>query len=266
MSAAPRGRGRGTRPGARRTRGGGRGTTGGGRAAPRRQAGRGRGTGRTRVSRGLLVAVGALAVLSALAVVYFSPLLGVREVQVAGVSVLSPDDVRSRAAIAEGTPLARLDAEGVSARVRELPRVASVEVRRSWPHTVVLQVVERTPVAVVKEPDGPKLVDGTGLAYAAAPEGAAGLPELVVQRAAPDDPATAAGVRVLVSVPEKVRQEVLTVTARSPSDVRLTLSAGREVRWGGGADSERKAAVLAALLTRPGTVYDVSAPELPTVA
>ncbi|SHF33706.1 cell division protein FtsQ [Streptoalloteichus hindustanus] len=207
-----------------------------------------------------------LAVLSLLAVVYFSPLLGVREVQVTGVSVLGADDVRRQAAIAEGTPLARLDAEGVSSRVRGMPRVASVEVRRSWPDTVVLQVVERTPVAVVKEGDGSKLVDGTGTAYAPAPEGAAGLPELVVERAGPDDPATAVGVRVLVSIPERVRQEVLTVTARTPGDVRLTLSAGREVRWGGGADSERKAAVLAALLTRPGSVYDISAPELPTVA
>jgi cell division protein FtsQ len=38
------------------------------------------------------------------------------------------------------------------------------------------------------------------------------------------------------------------------------------VKWGNSADSERKAMVLAALLTRPGKTYDVSAPDLPTVS
>jgi cell division protein FtsQ len=48
--------------------------------------------------------------------------------------------------------------------------------------------------------------------------------------------------------------------------VRLKLSAGREVRWGGVADSSRKGAVLMVLLTRDGTTFDVSSPDLPTVS
>ncbi len=43
------------------------------------------------------------------------------------------------------------------------------------------------------------------------------------------------------------------------------LTGGREVRWGADADNERKAAVLGALLTRPGTLYDVSTPQLAVV-
>jgi cell division protein FtsQ len=38
------------------------------------------------------------------------------------------------------------------------------------------------------------------------------------------------------------------------------------VRWGADADDARKAAVLAPLLTRPGSTYDVSTPDLPVVS
>ena len=40
---------------------------------------------------------------------------------------------------------------------------------------------------------------------------------------------------------------------------------GREVRWGGVEQGDRKAAVLVPLLTQPGKIYDVSSPTLPTI-
>jgi len=199
--------------------------------------------------------------------VLFSPLLGVRTVEVVGVRSLSAGDVRAAAAVPEREPMLRVDLEEIRRRVKQLSLVADVRVDRSWPSTLVVEVTERVPVAVFKAEDGQWLVDATGLAYTpATSEEATGLPELVVPRAVPDDPATAVAVRVLTVLPERVRQELLAVTAHSPHDVRLTLSAGREVRWGGARDAERKAAVLDVLLSRPGKVYDVSAPELPTVA
>ena len=63
-----------------------------------------------------------------------------------------------------------------------------------------------------------------------------------------------------------LREDVLSVTADSPSDIRLMLSGSREARWGSSADTVRKAAVLDVLMTRKGTVFDVSSPELPTVS
>jgi cell division protein FtsQ len=92
------------------------------------------------------------------------------------------------------------------------------------------------------------------------------MPELQVQHAAPDDPATVAAVQVLAALPNQVRAEVLAVSASTPSNVRLTLTAGREVLWGSTADSQRKAAVLVPLLTRDGKIYNVEAPELTTVS
>jgi cell division protein FtsQ len=59
---------------------------------------------------------------------------------------------------------------------------------------------------------------------------------------------------------------VLTVTARTPGSVTLGLTGGHTIRWGSADDSARKAAVLAALMTQPGRVYDVSSPDLPTIS
>lgn len=211
-------------------------------------------------------AVALLTLLTVLGLAYavlFTSLLGVRAVEVEGLVELEPAAVREAADIDPGAPLVRLDTEGIAARVRELPRVADVRVARVLPGTVRLVVQERTPVAVLKAADGAHLVDSTGKDYATVPQEPAGLPELKV----PADPrATGAAVAVLIQLPQGLRDEVLSVSAGTGADVKLTLTAGREVRWGSAAETPRKAAVLEVLLTRPGTVFDVSSPELPTVS
>jgi cell division protein FtsQ len=55
------------------------------------------------------------------------------------------------------------------------------------------------------------------------------------------------------------------VAAASADDVTLVLRDRTRIVWGSAADSARKADVLRALLRRPGTVYDVSAPDAPAV-
>jgi cell division protein FtsQ len=59
---------------------------------------------------------------------------------------------------------------------------------------------------------------------------------------------------------------VASVTAKTPGSVQLALADGRTIKWGGAENSQRKAAVLAPLLTRPGKTYDVATPEFPTVS
>lgn len=196
----------------------------------------------------------------------FTSLLGVRSVEVSGTKQVPADAVRAAAAIEPGTPLARLDTDAVVARVATLPRVFAVAVERSWPSTVEIIVTERSPVAVVSQSDGVHLVDGTGLDYAVVKQPPAGLPELAVDTVSPDDPATRSAVEVLGAIPQQLRAQVVKVTAATPGNVQLILADGRTVKWGSAENSERKAAVLAALLTQPGKVYDVATPDFPTLS
>ncbi|MFD7658281.1 cell division protein FtsQ/DivIB [Actinosynnema sp. NPDC059797] len=230
------------------------------RPAPRRRPSRVP-SRRTVLRRRLVAVLVLVAVTVAVCAVWFTPALGVREVQVRGVAELTSAEVVEAAAIRPGTPLVRVDGGEVAERVRALPRVADVLVERVLPGLVRLTVDERDPVGVLTGPDGAHLVDATGRDYATVAQPPAGLPEL---KASGD--ALAAAVAVVTQLPEALRSEVLVVSAESPSGVRLTLSAGREVRWGSADDTPRKAAVLDVLLTRDGTVFDVSSPQLPTVS
>lgn len=207
-----------------------------------------------------------LAVLALGYLVTFTSVLGVRSVDVFGTRDLSVDEVRRQAAIEPGTPMVRLDTDEVVARVAELPRVFGVEVSRSWPSGVEITVTERDPVAVRQLPDGVHLVDRTGLDYTTVRTRPPGLPLLRVAEVGPDDPSTRAAVTVIRAIPEQLRKKVVEVAAKTPGSVTLTLGNKRVVRWGNAEDNERKAAVLAPLLTRPGKVYDVATPEFPTVS
>jgi cell division protein FtsQ len=210
-----------------------------------------------------------LVVLGVLVVAYlvmFTSLLGVRSVEVTGIREIPREDVLDAADIQNGTPMVRLDADEAAARVAKLPRVFEVRVERSWPSTVEIIITERTPVAVLRAGGKLHLIDATGLDYAVAGAAPAGLPTLVMPNVGPDNPATMSAVTVLGAIPKQLEDQVTTVTANTPGDVRLTLSDGRVVKWGDARDNARKAAVLAALLTRPGKTYDVATPDFPTVS
>ncbi|GAB3466042.1 FtsQ-type POTRA domain-containing protein [Actinophytocola sediminis] len=198
--------------------------------------------------------------------IWFTSALGVRSVDVTGTRDLSPEEVRAAAAIEPGMPMVRLDTDEVRQRVAGLARVFAVEVSRSWPSTVEIVVTERDPVAVTVLPDGVHLVDRTGLDYTTVRDRPAGLPLLRVEQVGPDDPATRAAVTVLRAIPEQLRKKVVEVSAATAGSVQLVLGDKRVVKWGNAEDNERKAAVLAPLLTRPGRTYDVVTPEFPTVS
>lgn len=213
-----------------------------------------------------VVLVTFIGVVAVIYIVFFTGVFGVRQVDVTGIKGLTADEVRAAAAVEMGRPLIRLDTDEIAERVSHLPRVWHVSVERSWPTTVTITVDERGPVGYVSKPDGAHMVDASGVDFAVIPEPPTGLPVLDLATPAPGDPATKAVVEVLGRIPQQLRGMVTGLGAKTAGSVQLALTDGRVVKWGNSADSERKAMVLAALLTRPGKTYDVSAPDLPTVS
>jgi cell division protein FtsQ len=221
---------------------------------------------RRAVSRRLIVIMSVITMLAIGYLIVFTSLFGVKSVEVSGATTIPAETIRAAAAIEDGTPLVRLDTDEVRARVAALPKVFSAEVTRSFPNTVEIAIVERGPVAMITAADGVHLVDSTGLDYEIVKAPPQVLPELVVDAARPDDPATASAVSILTAIPQQLRAQLVRVTAKTPGNVQLTLADGRLIKWGSAENSARKAAVLAPLLTRPGKVYDVATPDFPTVA
>jgi len=221
---------------------------------------------RRRLAAALFGAVVLLAVvgLGTRVLLYDAGLANVEEVTVTGLSTVPEQVVRDAAAVTAGGPLISTDTAGVARRVATVEGVASVEVRRAWPHTVEIEVTERVPVALWASPQGLFEVDATGLSYRRAPEPPPALPRLVFTGVGPQDPATTAAITVLRGLTEPLRAQVATV-AVAGTQVTLGLVDERSVRWGDPERSADKVAVLGPLLGQPGTVYDVSSPDLPTV-
>ncbi len=205
-----------------------------------------------------------IVVIVLLAVAYFTPLLSVRTVRVEGLSAVPEQDVRTVLHIPDGRSILRIDTDDIARRVAALPKVRSARVQREFPSTVRVTVDERRAVLFFDSPQGPHLVDTEGVEFAIEPA-PPGVAKLTTDHPGGADPATRAAVAVLDAAPPALRSQVGEVAARSVSDIELHLRDGRTVVWGGVDDSERKAAVVLPVLTREGTVFDVSSPDLVTV-
>lgn len=178
-----------------------------------------------------------------------SPLLAVRTVQVDGARSLTAAEVRDAAGLGTGTPLLKVDVDAAAARVRRLPQVASAEVARGWPDRVVVTVTERVPVAVVDMAGHESLADASGVLFETVTgEPPAGVVPLVVAHPGPTDAATRAGLAAIVALPASIRSDVRGASATSGEDVVLHLTDDTTVLWGDGDQAKAKAAALAALL------------------
>ncbi|GAB3152223.1 cell division protein FtsQ/DivIB [Amycolatopsis sp. NPDC004378] len=234
------------------------------RSAPRTRPNR-----RVEIRRRWVALLSVLTVIALVYLLFFSSMLGAQDVAVTGSRTVPADQIRAVAAVPVDKPMLRLSTDEIRDRVAQMPGIATVEVSRSWPNTVEIAVTERTAIAFFDSGpggDGVHLVDGGGVVFKTVHARPAGLPELKLPKVSADDPVTRAVTAVLGVIPEQLLKQVTTATAKTPASVEFTLSSGKIVRWGTAEQTDRKAKVLAALLTQDGKVYDVAAPELPTIS
>jgi len=192
--------------------------------------------------------------------------LGVQRVDIRGAGYVGADAIRTAAAIPADAPLLGLDTGAVARRVERLAPVAHADVSRRLPSTVIIDVRLRVAVATVPiDKHTYVLLDATGVAFRTVSAAPDGLPVVEVARPGPGDPSTVGALRVLAALPSDLRDQLDHITARTPSEIDLLLTDGREIVWGDATDNATKARVAVSLLAHPGTVIDVSAPNLVTV-
>ena len=198
-------------------------------------------------------------------VIAFSPMFGVRTVQVLGARSVSVADIESAAKITHGRPLVRVDTAAIERRVERLARIASASVRVSYPSTVVITVTERLAVGYLSQGATTTLVDRTGRPFQTVRK-APNLPHLIASGAAAYDPATVQALATVAGTLNPIlHKAVAAVVGDDPDHIRLLLRDGRLAIWGSADDSPRKVIVLTALLRRSGQSFDVSDPALVVV-
>ena len=90
---------------------------------------------------------------------------GIRETQVRGCKELTEKDVLVLAALKPTQNLLAVNADAIRDRVRSNPWVKDVYVGRELPERLVIEVRERTAIALLKKDDGFYLMDADGLAF-----------------------------------------------------------------------------------------------------
>ena len=199
--------------------------------------------------------------------VAFSSVLGVHDVKIEGLRTLNEDRVRNTADVSTGEPLATLDTGAVAERIEELPRVAEASVQRSWPRGLTVEVRERETVAVIDDDGTLRGIDQSGTAYRRYQSAPDGAPTIALDPGVDDQQTVLAeAAAVLAALDADLAKRVADVEVGGIDSIDLLLRNGDRVRWGSADESERKGAVLEALLETPARVYDVTAPEHPATS
>jgi cell division protein FtsQ len=216
--------------------------------------------------RPVLAVVVVLAVIGgAVWAVWFSTLLSVQSVEVTGTSTLKPGQVRRAAGVELGKPLVSVDLEAVRARIAALAPIEHVEVSRQWPDEVLIDVTERTPVAVIDFGGRLRGLDKDGVVFQQYSSAPAGLPKVTTPLGTSAE-ALREAAEVVAALPVDLTRIVDHVEVRTVDQITLALTDGRSVVWGSADESAQKAQVLQALLSHDATTYDVSVPGQPTTA
>lgn len=224
----------------------------------------------------LVGCLAAAALLAGVAGATRSPLLDVDHVRVLGAEHTPGSEIVAAGRLASSPAMLDVDTASLARRVEELPWVLEADVRREWPSTIRVDVVERRPAAVL--PAGGEawaLVDGTGRILASGPDKPAGLPVLGAVPA-PGRPGTLVpeqvrpSLAVAAAMPEELRARIADVATVPGGEVELQLvPPGGLVRLGLPVDLDEKLGVLSTVLARADlggvAVIDVRVPRAPAL-
>lgn len=191
---------------------------------------------------------------------WYSNLLIVKSIEVRGAKDVPIQLITDTAQVSLNTQLLRVPTVSVVERLQTITQIGRAEVRRGWPSTLVIDISERSPVAVTDIGSGRLLVDQTGFPYLPAPQDA-NFPFV----SGPDDSSRAATYVVWQSFPEWLKPEIASTNADNPNSIWLMMTSGRKVLWGNTERAAEKSAVLKVLRRMAGSTYDVSTPEVPVV-
>jgi cell division protein FtsQ len=209
-----------------------------------------------------------------------SPLFGLSAVRVRGTTVLSEDEVLAASGVRVGEPYLSVDPAAIRRRLEAMPWVGHADVRREYPSSLRITVVERTPVASIIAARRYLLVAADGVVLKAATAKPPGVPFVAdvpvpagIDPGArlPADGPLSNAIDALGGLRPELARLVVAVQARSVDDLRFRLRGGMRVLYGLAADQPAKDTAVLLIsnkLRREGRkvmLIDVRNPSAPTV-
>ncbi|CAB4763687.1 MAG: FtsQ-type POTRA domain-containing protein [Actinobacteria bacterium] len=222
---------------------------------------------RIQIASGLVILLVAAVVGLAL-----SPLFAVQKVTILGRNGIEEAALVSGSGISMGDHLVAVDLAAARDALMDMPWVASAHVERKWPHTVVFNITEQKPAALLQSADSLVLVSSTGRILQSEPEAAPGqlllkldgaillarnestgpssLPadQGLVGKTVSSDVSQAVG--VLERMPDSLRSEVAGARLSKAGALSLELTDGTQVLFGPPEDISAKLLAVESVLNQ----------------
>lgn len=201
---------------------------------------------------------------------YHSPFLAVTDVMIEGSAESRALEIVAAEGVAAGVPTINVRAGAIEAALLEDPWIAAASVHVTWPDTVEVEILERTPAAWVHAGEVWLLADTTGVVLevtATVPEGeptisvgtTATLPGATVE------PTAVAALEFLDALPDGLAADA---SIGGTVGALEAVVAGHDVVLGYSSDMRAKALAVSALLESDlpaGASLNVVSPERPAV-
>ncbi|WP_258359336.1 cell division protein FtsQ/DivIB [Moorella sulfitireducens] len=196
-----------------------------------------------------------LFLLTVAALFYFihSSFFSLENIEITGNGNIPVSELENLMGVARGVNLWQVDTAVIANRLATHPRVAGVRVSRRWPRTLAVQIVERTPAAILVQDGGFLLVDGNGVVIERIERiGNLQLPLISglgdLEKTGPgrklDHPGLQAALAVVRQMPSEDLSHLKEIIATFPDNLQLIWTGNITVKFG---DGQRVADKLARL-------------------
>ena len=226
--------------------------------------------------RRLLTAAGSvIGVVALVLIVLASPIIGVRKIEIEGARYVSADLLIAVERSLDGKSILTVDTRAAERRLEGDPWVESVRIRSFFPSRLVVEIVERKPVAFYIGVDNrSRVVDSQGRVLAV--ETGQPTQYLQITGVGPNlAPGASAGTvyraaaQLAAGMPDELSDRVLNVGVGGPNQLIMTLRTGTLINFGPPVDLQNKLISLLVLLRRQDAkqilAIDLTDPRTPTV-
>ena len=226
--------------------------------------------------RRLLTAAGSvIGVVAFVLIVLASPIIGVRKIEIEGARYVSADLLIAVEKSLDGKSILTVDTRAAERRLEGDPWVESVRIRSFFPSRLVIEIVERKPVAFYIGVDNrSRVVDSQGRVLAV--ETGQPTQYLQITGVGPNlAPGASAGTvykaaaQLAAGLPDELSERVLNVGVGGPNQLIMTLRTGTLINFGPPVDLQNKLISLLVLLRRQDAKQilsiDLTDPRTPTV-
>lgn len=209
-----------------------------------------------------LLLVVAVAVLAAFIWLFRSDLFRIKKVEITGNKHLKSSQVEKLAAIDSDMSLIRLPVKEIDARLSKNPWIKDVEITRSFPDKLKIQIVERKAIALMPIEDGLAAVDSEGLVLERRPDSTkVVLPmikDLKISKVKVGkkikSKAFSNAILCLKGLDSKLRSSLSIISASSVDKLSLYNKEGVEILYGKAENIQKKNYILKKLLSENSTV------------